>query len=612
LLNCIIIIVIIVIIVIMSSSSSSNPFGVTLKSPRSAVKARVLVSKVAIDLSNRRQSLRHVKTPPPKVKRVDSTGKKYLKRVAGAPFTIRQSPVFGVVLRSNAITETKKEGDNDNGNDEDEDDKTQLQATGSAEDGGKYLDLDFREDKEKFNKKDSIETHPGILEERVVAPFGVRLKPTRRFDKSQAPNPSRTYQIDLNPVKGQTGGTYQKSPKSFLEIKLRTVKRDPKAVSSNDQQPEFVELRLRHVVAAEDGGPGRTVTEVCFQIPINLRHVSLDELRRPGDGHLVKHDPLEDLLQITIASLNHVVPQKRDIPPAEHNITFNLTHIDPKTRELIPLGHSFDIKLRNTPRSDNAKEREVPSMQINLRKVNRDGSPGTDHEKPEFADIQLKHVKVTEEEWLVEEEEEEYEEIVEEELMGDEYEEQLLEDEFDEYEIDELAEKIPHNLRSSLPDLHLGEMALTSNDEDDANGSKKGLGDEEIDERETRSTLRKPPRRTRSSSLSEIDRMTRRRDHYITVKSKEYNEDPMRELTDKQRRDLLMWYNRMKTPNKEDMKRRVAKLPESCDITPEDVELLPWLCKGRYLDLRVMNKYFVEDWQGKDEYDKNSAGSERD
>jgi hypothetical protein len=61
------------------------------------------------------------------------------------------------------------------------------------------------------------------------------------------------------------------------------------------------------------------------------------------------------------------------------------------------------------------------------------------------------------------------------------------------------------------------------------------------------------------------------------------------------------------------MKRRVAKLPASCDITPEDVELLPWLCKGRYLDLKVMNQFFMEDWQGKDEeFNKKADGSESD
>jgi len=54
----------------------------------------------------------------------------------------------------------------------------------------------------------------------------------------------------------------------------------------------------------------------------------------------------------------------------------------------------------------------------------------------------------------------------------------------------------------------------------------------------------------------------------------------------------------MKCPNMQRMKARVALLPRSCDITPEDVELLPWRCKGRYLDIRVMNEYFLEDWEG--------------
>ena len=148
----------------------------------------------------------------------------------------------------------------------------------------------------------------------------------------------------------------------------------------------------------------------------------------------------------------------------------------------------------------------------------------------------------------------------------------------------------------------------------------EGAGDSgangEKNEEDPRSRpTRRVPQRTRSSSLTDFDRMRARRDHWINVKGKQVDEERQkRELTMKQKRDLLMWYNRMKTPNKERMKERVAMLPPSCDITPDDVELLPWLCKGRYLDLRVMNQYFMEEWQGAEDKKKTEqqTGNESD
>ncbi|CAB9501926.1 expressed unknown protein [Seminavis robusta] len=695
---------------------SSNPFGVQLKNtPKSPRPTKERLRKFANkeDLSGKRQSLRHVSPAPPKVKRVDSTGKKWLRKVAPYPFTLRHNPTFGVVLR----TTSKNNKDNKEGNqvealhdhhhhDHDKPESpvstshSTTNSVGSSSNNSdtieQFLDLDFRD--RKFgsgNQEKPKSLHGGgTVDGPVTAvPFGVRLKPVRRCHHAETlglsppPDPTRTFQIDLNPVAGQPGGTYTPANRSFLEVKLKPVRaKQQSSPSSQDgnnhdssgsngwnkawakgELPEFVEFKLRHVVAPRDGGPERTVTEATFQIPL-LRHVSPEELRQFQKSP----DPLEDLLQMTLSSLSHVVPTPREIPPAQHNITFHLKRRDPVTKEERSLSHCIDIQLKNVPRSNNPKEREIPSMQVNLRKVKFDDKEVDDNKDP--FDIKLKHVRVKEE--LYEETEREEDELFD---FPDDDEDES------EHELEELQEqnKNPRDeRRSSLPDLHLGELVITSKtedsdltkDEEEAQPSKKkeavppqvvepATKDEEeyeeevvmeevdeyewvecdeyeeveIDEyeyeeyvlddgkkkkkkrkkkkpvtqstREGRSAGRPALRRQRSSSLSEIDRLRTRRDTYIKLKEQEAKDkDDKTELTNQQGRDLLMWYNRMKTPNKEEMKRRVAKLPASCDITPEDVELLPWLCKGRFLNLKVMNQYFLDDWQGKDE--KNHTDSD--
>ena len=56
-----------------------------------------------------------------------------------------------------------------------------------------------------------------------------------------------------------------------------------------------------------------------------------------------------------------------------------------------------------------------------------------------------------------------------------------------------------------------------------------------------------------------------------------------------------MWFSRMGCPNQKEMKRRVANLPAANnDITVEDVDLLPWMPGGFTLNIREMNKLFVD------------------
>jgi hypothetical protein len=61
------------------------------------------------------------------------------------------------------------------------------------------------------------------------------------------------------------------------------------------------------------------------------------------------------------------------------------------------------------------------------------------------------------------------------------------------------------------------------------------------------------------------------------------------------RTKCLMWHARMSQPNRTDMKRRVADLPECCDITVADVDALPWMPGGKRLNVIEMNKLFLRD-----------------
>lgn len=61
-----------------------------------------------------------------------------------------------------------------------------------------------------------------------------------------------------------------------------------------------------------------------------------------------------------------------------------------------------------------------------------------------------------------------------------------------------------------------------------------------------------------------------------------------KEVNIEMRMKCYMWYARMGQPNRDTMKRRVAKLKD-CDITVEDVDELPWICGGAMLSVREMN-----------------------
>ena len=45
------------------------------------------------------------------------------------------------------------------------------------------------------------------------------------------------------------------------------------------------------------------------------------------------------------------------------------------------------------------------------------------------------------------------------------------------------------------------------------------------------------------------------------------------------------------------MKAKIRAMPPSCDITEDDVELLPWIIGGLSTDVKKMTKLFTEDFE---------------
>jgi len=54
-------------------------------------------------------------------------------------------------------------------------------------------------------------------------------------------------------------------------------------------------------------------------------------------------------------------------------------------------------------------------------------------------------------------------------------------------------------------------------------------------------------------------------------------------------RKCYVWYGRLGQPTREAMKRRVAVMACTCDITPEDVDKLAWICGGSRVSVAAMN-----------------------
>lgn len=551
------------------------------------------------------------------------------------------------------------------------DDDLESSATSNTSNGSsRRRPVDDRIEEEEENKpRRRKKKGSGI----VVSFFGIRLKPNSRGRRrSNQSHKNRTYQIDLNPtmendhdhaddgsVMSATSAMnhddeYESKSKAFLELKLRPVSKggnmmdgDSDASSSKDSNQKFVELQLRHVVAPADGGPKRTVTEAVFQIPL-LRKVAAK-----GDRQKWKQDNLQDLLQIAVQSLKAATPNEKD-PHAPQRLQIELRHVDPETQEVQTLEHAIEVILSHPDIVDamNASCRngdQAPSMEVNLKNTgiapaSRWSNAADRDASPNLSKVQLKHFTTINEE----EDEEDYSESFSEssgdiDLMGGsdsennedgrngKIEETPPKDgsinDLGDLMLDDSEDTIDSapNLRASMPNLAIEQsLPLSASDlQAVEEGEEEYEEDVKTDKDNApsrparhRSTDKVTPPPARSSSLTEMDRMRNQEEkkEASAKRKKERAEEKKAQakLSNQKRRDLLMWYNRMRTPTRDDMKKKVMALDKSCDISPEDVDDLPWLCKGKFLDLRVMNQMFMEDWRGEATKHGDSSSSSSD
>jgi hypothetical protein len=64
---------------------------------------------------------------------------------------------------------------------------------------------------------------------------------------------------------------------------------------------------------------------------------------------------------------------------------------------------------------------------------------------------------------------------------------------------------------------------------------------------------------------------------------KKKEDKPKIELSAERRRKCYMWYARLGQPNRDRMVAAAKRLTSNDDITPEEVEALPWVCGGALL-----------------------------
>ena len=79
-----------------------------------------------------------------------------------------------------------------------------------------------------------------------------------------------------------------------------------------------------------------------------------------------------------------------------------------------------------------------------------------------------------------------------------------------------------------------------------------------------------------------------------TAKNKEETslKKKMKVLTEEERRKCYMWYDRMGRPTRDKMKQRIP-LMKDCDISLEDVDALPWMCRGTMISQSELNKLIL-------------------
>jgi len=74
------------------------------------------------------------------------------------------------------------------------------------------------------------------------------------------------------------------------------------------------------------------------------------------------------------------------------------------------------------------------------------------------------------------------------------------------------------------------------------------------------------------------------------------------------RRNCYVWYGRLGQPNREDMKRRVRKMAFSCNVKPEDVDKMAWVCNGTRVSATAMNKHLMSKKVSDPRYSRRTPG----
>ena len=247
-----------------------------------------------------------------------------------------------------------------------------------------------------------------------------------------------------------------------------------------------------------------------------------------------------------------------------------------KTPGKLERRHSFPsfpgVQLRKTPRSiqrTGSHDGSCLPIQMQLRKTpvsqKQDNSKGK--ELPTLRAVPPK------EETEIEQEEEVAKNEKEPEPISSSEEEEAGEELTSEPSEPELEEKATEKVLDTPEEIQKEESMKEEQEEDD----DTSIRDDNMDE-----------------SLRQMERLEDQKQRLEQVYARKIQPKEKPVLTAEKARDILMWYARMNQPNKETMKRKVQHLPKGCDITVEDVDALPWICKDRMLDIPKMNQLFLQ------------------
>lgn len=441
--------------------------------------------------------------------------------------------------------------------------------------------------------------------------IAVRRKPkTKRNNRRRnGTNQNTVYQIDLDPVGSSQGA---RGGKSFLEVMARTVKKEVPEGTASALELDKVELQLRHVVDPQDGMPRQIVTEAIFQVPLSKAVQPEQEDASPGV-------PPQDLLQISIQNLQ------------PESIQLVLKQVDPVTRETVDMQNLIDIQLHREE-GMRVQLQKIPTTTTTDRWGNaacKDAKPCSGPCRHNRSTIELKRVQHD----LGHDDEYEEDQQEPTSVLPDHHEDcnssihltlkdcvlemsslTVLED-GDWWEAEQQQQQSQETSCKMHPSSTCKGKAccdqcpsmptrsshtLSTMDESSSTRGRMPFPTDELHDDDSDD----------DSSISSSDSSDSLYDEKDDSDSEESDDDelelveivpPPQETTTisraTKRRDLLALHGRMGCPTKAQMKERVKKMQGAGGntIVPEDVELLPWLDGGLFLNYRAMSHMFLND-----------------